>query len=197
MRTLHALLDINNDGVISYDDFKMFAKSFAALGNLTSDAQAEFNKTLQQIWETQWGEISPYNLVNAEQYLSEMQHAVNDKELREKIHTFLPFLFKVCITNWTFFTFSLIKQKFIVIYLLYSQAVDKDNSGFISLTEYKLFFKCLGLTAEDAAVSFAVIDKNGDGKLSIKEFVKLGREYFLTEDERRISRMFWGPLIQH
>lgn len=53
----------------------------------------------------------------------------------------------------------------------------------------------MGLTPEDAAVSFAVIDKNGDGKLSIKEFVKLGREYFLTEDEKRISRMFWGPLV--
>lgn len=53
----------------------------------------------------------------------------------------------------------------------------------------------MGLTPEDAAVSFAVIDKNGDGKLSIKEFVKLGREYFLTEDEKRVSRMFWGPLV--
>lgn len=83
-------------------------------------------------------------------------------------------------------------------YLLFSccfQAVDKDHSGFISLNEYKLFFKCLGLTPEDAAVSFAVIDKNGDGKLSIKEFVKLGREFFLTEDEKRVSRMFWGPLV--
>lgn len=86
---------------------------------------------------------------------------------------------------------------FIVICLLYLQAVDKDHSGFISLVEYKLFFQCLGLTAENAAVSFAVIDKNGDGKLSIKEFVKLGREYFITEDERRVSRMFWGPLIEH
>lgn len=76
-----------------------------------------------------------------------------------------------------------------------SQAVDKDHSGYISLNEFKLFFNCLGLTEEDAAVSFAVIDTNGDGKLSIKEFVKLGREYFLTEDEKRVSRMFWGPLV--
>lgn len=74
--------------------------------------------------------------------------------------------------------------------------MDKDHSGYISLKEYKLFFECLGLTPEDAAVSFAAIDKNADGKLSIKEFVKLGREYFLTEDERRVSRNFWGPLIK-
>lgn len=72
--------------------------------------------------------------------------------------------------------------------------MDKDHSGFISVAEYQLFFKCLGLTPEDAAVSFAVIDRNSDGKLSIKEFVKLGRDFFLSEDERKISRMFWGPL---
>lgn len=55
----------------------------------------------------------------------------------------------------------------------------------------------MGLTSEDAAVSFAVIDKNGDGFLSVKEFVKLGRDYFFAEDEKKISRMFWGPLINH
>lgn len=95
MRTLHSLLDVNNDGVISFDDFQLLAKNFAALGHLTPEAQQEFNDVLKRTWETQWGEISPYNLINAEQYLAEMHHAVNDKELREKIHTFLPFLFKV------------------------------------------------------------------------------------------------------
>lgn len=79
----------------------------------------------------------------------------------------------------------------------FPQAVDKDHSGFITINEFKLFFNCLGLTDENAAVSFAIIDKNGDGKLSIKEFVKLGREYFLTENEGKVSRMFWGPLATH
>lgn len=41
------------------------------------------------------------------------------------------------------------------------QAVDKDKSGFISVIEFKLFYKCLGLTEETAAISFALIDKNG------------------------------------
>lgn len=45
-----------------------------------------------------------------------------------------------------------------------------------------------------AAQSFAAIDLNGDGKLTIKEFVKLGREFFLSEDESRPSKLFWGPL---
>lgn len=96
MRTLHSLLDVNKDGVISYDDFQVLAQNFADLGHLTPEAEQEFRDVLKKIWETQWGEITPYNLVNAEQYLTEMHHAVNDKSQRSRIHQFLPFFFKVC-----------------------------------------------------------------------------------------------------
>lgn len=95
MRTLHSLLDVNNDGVISYDDFKLLADKFTALGHLKSEAHDEFLEVLQQTWEEQWGEITPYNLISAEQYLTEMHHTINDKELRDKIHRWLPYLFKV------------------------------------------------------------------------------------------------------
>lgn len=100
MRTLHSLLDVNNDGVISFDDFQLLAKNFVALGHLTPEAEAEFRDVLKKTWETQWGEISPYNLVNAEQYLTEMHHAINDKSQRERIHQFLPYLFKVCFDKF-------------------------------------------------------------------------------------------------
>lgn len=115
-----------------------------------------------------WGEVDPYNLVTVEQYLADMYHVMTDKSLRKKVHKFLPFLF---------------------------QAVDKDNSGEISIEEFKLFFNCLGLTDQDAEMSFNAIDKNSDGMLSIKEFVKLGRAFFLTENPKHVSRNFWGPLV--
>lgn len=111
MRTLHSILDVNNDGVISYDDFQLLARNFAALGHLKPDAQKEFNEVLQRIWETQWGEISPYNLVNAEQYLTEMHHAINDKDLSKKVHTFLPYLFQVMLI---IIQFNAISRKFII-----------------------------------------------------------------------------------
>lgn len=95
MRTLHGLLDVNNDGVISYDDFKLLADSFTSLGHLDAEHEREFIEVLRRTWEAQWGEPTPYNLINIEQYLTEMHHAINDHELRDKIHHFLPFLFKV------------------------------------------------------------------------------------------------------
>lgn len=170
MRTLHRILDVNRDGVISFDDFKLLAKRFTDLGHLSPETSVEFMEVMKQTWEEQFGEITPYNLVTAEQFLTDFHHRLNDEDMVKRIGRFLPYLFK---------------------------AVDYDHSGHLDLEQYKLFFRCLGLSDENAAISFAVIDKNGDGQLSMKEFVHLGRQYFLTEDETKISKMFWGPLIDH
>ncbi|GBP87723.1 Sarcoplasmic calcium-binding protein [Eumeta japonica] len=177
MRTVHNILDVDKDGLISFNDFALFAERFKALGHLDEEQAKEFTAIIKLTWEQQWGEIDPYNFVTVEQYLDDMHHVLNDKPLKKKAHRWLPYLFKT-------------KER-----LSLSQAVDKDKSGFISVNEFKLFFQCLGLDNESAAVAFAVIDTNGDGKLSMKEFVKLGKDFFFTEDETRVSRMFWGPLI--
>ncbi|XP_063368572.1 sarcoplasmic calcium-binding protein [Cydia amplana] len=169
MRTVHNILDVDKDGLISFNDFKLFANRFQSLGHLDEQQAKEFSEIIKHTWEEQWGAIDPYNFVTVEQYLEDMHHVLNDKTLKKKAHRWLPYLFK---------------------------AVDKDKSGFISVKEFKLFFQCLGLDNEHAAVAFAVIDVNGDGKLSLKEFVKLGKDFFFTEDERRVSKMFWGPLVE-
>ncbi|CAH0402617.1 unnamed protein product [Chilo suppressalis] len=169
MRTVHNILDVDKDGLISFNDFVLFGERFKALGHLDDNQAKEFSDIIKLTWEEQWGAIDPYNFVTVEQYLEDMHHVLNDKTLKKKAHRWLPYLFK---------------------------AVDKDKSGFISVKEFKLFYQCLGLDNEHAAVAFAVIDINGDGKLSMKEFVKLGKDFFFTEDESRVSKMFWGPLIE-
>ncbi|XP_032526546.2 sarcoplasmic calcium-binding protein isoform X1 [Danaus plexippus] len=169
MRTVHNILDVNKDGLISFSDFQLLSERFKSLGHLDDKQAKEFTDIIKLTWEEQWGPIDPYNFVTVEQYLEDMHHVLNDKTQKKRAHRWLPYLFK---------------------------AVDKDKSGFISVNEFKLFFKCLGLTNEHAAVAFAVIDINGDGKLSMKEFVNLGKDFFYTEDESRVSKMFWGPLSE-
>ncbi|XP_014361232.2 sarcoplasmic calcium-binding protein [Papilio machaon] len=168
MRTVHNILDVDKDGLISFSDFQLFADRFKALGHLDDEQAKEFTAIIKLTWEEQWGAIDPYNFVTVEQYLEDMHHVLSDRSLKKRAHRWLPYLFK---------------------------AVDKDKSGYISVAEFKLFFQCLGLSNEHAAVAFAVIDTNGDGKLSLKEFVKLGKDFFFTEDESKVSKMFWGPLI--
>lgn len=95
MRTLHGVLDVDNNSVISFDDFVILADKFGKLGHLTAKELEEFQGVMREIWEKQWGEITPYNLVTTEQYLADMHHVVNDKYLRKKCHRFLPYIFKV------------------------------------------------------------------------------------------------------
>lgn len=74
--------------------------------------------------------------------------------------------------------------------------MDFDSNGTIDFPEFALYFKCLGLSERDAANTFVQLDTNNDGLLSLKHFVKHGRDFFLTEDESRISKCFWGPLVK-
>ncbi|KRT85668.1 HLH domain-containing protein [Oryctes borbonicus] len=183
MRTFHGILDVNKDGVISFDDFQLLADRFVNLGHMSEGKAFEFRELikvctflifvnncyfLKKIWEKQWGEIEPYNLVTVEQYLEDMLHVVNDKDRAKKVHSFLPYLF---------------------------EAIDKDKTGEITIEQYKLFYECLGLTDEDAVFSFRVMDADADGTINMKEFVHHGREFFLCEDESMISKYFWGPLV--
>lgn len=49
MRTLHGLLDLNKDGVISYDDYKLLADRFVNLGHLSPQDTQEFHKSIQVV----------------------------------------------------------------------------------------------------------------------------------------------------
>lgn len=81
--------------MISFDDFTLLADRFINLGHLSEQEADEFRQIIKNLWEKQWGEISPYNLVTVEQYLEDMHHVLNDRELMKRAHSFLPYLFKV------------------------------------------------------------------------------------------------------
>lgn len=95
MRTLHRIMDVNRDGVISFDDLSLLHKRFSDLGHLTPELSAEFLDVMKQTWEEQFGEITPYNLVTAEQFLTDLHHRINDEKMYKKVGRFLPYLFKV------------------------------------------------------------------------------------------------------
>ena len=47
MRTLHAVLDVNNDSVLSYDDFVLLTEKFGSLGHLDEQHINDFKKIMK------------------------------------------------------------------------------------------------------------------------------------------------------
>lgn len=47
MRTMHGIFDVNNDGVISYEDFMLLAQKFGDLGHLSQQQLEEFKNVLR------------------------------------------------------------------------------------------------------------------------------------------------------
>lgn len=47
MRTLHGIFDVNNDGVISYDDFTCLAEKFGNLGHLSKEEMDDFREVMK------------------------------------------------------------------------------------------------------------------------------------------------------
>lgn len=47
MRTFHSILDLNKDGVISFDDFKLLVDGFVNLGHLSEKHTKEFYQVIQ------------------------------------------------------------------------------------------------------------------------------------------------------
>lgn len=86
--------------MISFNDFELLADRFIDLGHLSDKNTFEFRTSIRNLWETLWGEITPYNVVTVEQYLEDMHHVLNDKSRVVKVHAFLPFLFKVSFNSY-------------------------------------------------------------------------------------------------
>lgn len=47
MRTLHRILDVNKDGVLSFDDFLLFSDRFTNLAHMTETHHNELKKLMQ------------------------------------------------------------------------------------------------------------------------------------------------------
>lgn len=47
MRTVHNILDVDKDGLISFNDFQLFAERFKSLGHLDEQQTKEFNSIIR------------------------------------------------------------------------------------------------------------------------------------------------------
>ncbi|MEL6225227.1 MAG: EF-hand domain-containing protein [Cyanobacteria bacterium J06626_14] len=73
-------------------------------------------------------------------------------------------------------------------------AVDVDKSGFLDKEEWKTVFKVYNIPVVYVDESFAVIDRDGDGKLSQDELTSMLEDFYFSESPEAPANLMFGPL---
>ena len=72
--------------------------------------------------------------------------------------------------------------------------LDINGDGVVSMKEWELHYKCMGLDPKYAKASFEAMDTNGDGVVSLEEFVAYNVEFFSSTENKLNSAILYGPL---
>jgi Ca2+-binding EF-hand superfamily protein len=74
------------------------------------------------------------------------------------------------------------------------RAMDLNHDGDVQYSEFKAFVGALGVSSDDAELSFRIIDNDGNGKLSKKE-VSEAFAHYLFDKEPSPAQNFFGPFF--
>jgi len=81
-------------------------------------------------------------------------------------------------------------------YGLWFDLMDGDGDGSISSEDFKLFNRMFTIDESLAADSFKTLDADHDGNILQGEFVNIGNQFWLTEDEKLTVNGLHGPLAE-
>ena len=169
---MFALNDNNGDGVIAQEDFEEAARTLAYLRGLapgTAEYQ-DMHKTIMSRWN----------------HIRETCDADGDN--RVTLKEWLAYWDKVLATEGEY---ERVGKPFSVVV---ARTLDRDGDGKISPKEYTQWVSRWGVDEKAALDCFARLDLNGDGHLSVDEFVTLVAEYFQSSDPSSPGNWLLGPL---
>jgi len=166
MRTYFDRIDFDKDGAITRADFEGMSQRFAT--SLSPEKAKALSVTLTAVWDKYMKSVGGGFAIKEDSFVASMKTLAFDPKMKDTLLGPLPLFF---------------------------HAVDTNGDQLIDETEFASFFTLIGLDPKMAASSFQAIDDNGDGEISLEEFVEAGGEFFTSEDSNKPSKLFWGPLV--
>ena len=85
-------------------------------------------------------------------------------------------------------------SEFNTIFRTMFNGLDINGDGVVSMKEWELHYKCIGLDPKYAKASFEAMDTNGDGVVSLEEFTAYHVEFFSSTENKLNSAILFGPL---
>ncbi len=157
--------DFDGSGVLTQEDFDGF---FAQIKRFAGQ-----NLTIEELLQKQWSELNSKadvdknGGVTLEEWYDYLDDLMNDPK------RFEDYIIQTAKTLLAL--------------------INPDENAIITLEEYTKFVKALSVESREAEIAFKKLDKSGDGRLSIGEFLKNVREfYFNKDDEKAPSNWLFG-----
>ena len=170
MRTRMLRMDVNKDGFISREDYELMGIKLAEHSGMTGE-QAEAAKN-QFLKVADTINLKP----GLKTPLEEAAKKANEALL-------LTSMTASALTN--------------DIHDLLFNAIDTNNDGHISLSEFKVYLNIIAPDIEEdkIAYSFNTIDTDKNGEISREEFLAAANDFFQGVEETELSKVFFGPLL--
>ena len=165
-------MDINKDDFLSREDYELMAKQLAEHGRLTEKQADSAYSGFMDIADTL--NLKPgvkLPLQEAIERASTSLLSMPPEERKEKAHDgVLGKIFDV---------------------------IDTGKEGYITLDETKAFYKVIApeMTEADVMHAFELLDSANDGRIDREEFTAAAEDFLYGVEEREVSKIFFGPLL--
>jgi len=153
IRTLHARLDLNRDGSVTWDDFKVFADRFVIEGGATVEQGDKIEKIFLKMYNQYFADTIANGPLTADAYVEALMKQG-----------------KIAISKTVFEISS-----------PFFDVIDTNNDGQISQKEYRVYYKVLGLDQQCADKSFKDVVKDENGLISRAEYMAAVDDFFCSE----------------
>ncbi|MCZ0989200.1 EF-hand domain-containing protein [Streptomyces diastatochromogenes] len=164
-------LDVTRDGAISKADFQIMAQRMRALRPaMDAKLATEIDETFDAWWEAirRAADADGNGEITREEFVAAIAQGLeNDPEYVDK-------MVKVSVVTFN--------------------AADEEGDGRLTPLQVERIYRAYGVNEQLSSETFSRIDLNGDGFVSVDEFVRAARDVYSSNDPEAPGVVMFGPL---
>lgn len=164
-------LDITRDGVIGADDFRTMAQRMSTLRPGMEPGQiAEIQETFATWWDTirRAADVDGDGEISREEFVAAAARGLDQDP------AYVDKMIRVSVVTF--------------------RAADEEGDGLLTRPQVERIYRAFGVDESLSAQTFDRIDVNGDGFVSVDEFVSAARDVWSNDDPSAPGAVMFGPL---